>query len=88
MQGSERFTTSTAGLSPESHVYNVTVLTEQGESDFSNDATVDLAGISEITAGEDKGESYNIIGQRTSKRQKGIVLTRKADGSVRKAVVR
>ena len=88
VQGSERFTSTTASLSPESHVYNVTVLTEQGESDFSNDATVDLAGISEITAGEDKGESYNIIGQRTSKRQKGIVLTRKADGSVRKAVVR
>ena len=88
MQGSERFTSATAGLSPESHVYNVTVLTEQGESDFSNDATVDLAGISEITADEDKGESYNIIGQRTSKRQKGIILTRKADGSVRKAVVR
>ena len=88
VQGSERFTSTTAGLSPESHVYNVTVLTEQGESDFSNDATVDLAGISEISADEDKGESYNIIGQRTSKRQKGIVLTRKADGSVRKAVVR
>ena len=63
------------------HVYNVTALyksdtNEENESSFSNDATLYVNGIAEITASGQQGDQprYNLAGQRVSKDYRGVVV--------------
>lgn len=70
-----------------SYVYNVTVVTAQGESDFSNDVQILVTGI-HATPGTQAGiHRWNIAGQRVDKARKGVVIERQADGTARKVAV-
>lgn len=70
-----------------SHVYNVTMLAEQGESDYSNDVTLtaDATAIRSITTDGVK-ERYNVAGQRISGSQMGIQIVRTKDGKTHKVI--
>lgn len=57
------------------HIYNVTVVYEEGETIMSNNAAIELTGIREIDADESAETIYNIGGQRLDKMPAhGIVI--------------
>ena len=69
------------GVNTGDHVYNVTALyksdtNEENESSFSNDATLYVNGIAEITANGQQGDQprYNLAGQRVGKNYRGVVV--------------
>lgn len=69
------------GVNTGDHVYNVTALyksdtNEENESSFSNDATLYVNGIAEITANGQQGDQprYNLAGQRVGKDYRGVVV--------------
>lgn len=60
------------------HIYNVTVVYEEGETTFSNNADVEVSGITEIQGESAAAPMYNIGGQRLEKKpKKGVVIVGK-----------
>lgn len=60
------------------HIYNVTVVYEEGETTFSNNADVEVSGITEIQGESAAAPMYNIGGQRLEKMpKKGVVIVGK-----------
>jgi len=71
------------------HVYNVTAVYDEGESELSNDATVELTGISLVEADRvSEGVHYGLNGARIPADAKGIHVVKMADGRTLKVVVK
>ena len=74
----------------QSVTYNVTAVYEEGESDFSNDATAIVTRISDAasTAQSTVSAAYTVGGIRSNSNSKGLRIERMSDGTTRKIVVR
>ncbi len=70
--------------------YNVTAVYEEGESDFSNDATAIVTRLSDATSASQTTVSaaYTVGGIRSSSNTKGLRIEKMSDGTTRKIVVR
>ncbi len=72
------------------HTYCVTAVYDEGESFFSNEASVDGTLTAVGTPSSDNGftatDRFNLAGQRVGASSKGFTIERSADGKVRKAI--
>ncbi len=72
------------------HDFNVTVNYENGESSFSNTASVVVTGIEAVDINDESKikDCYNSAGIRLLKPEKGINIIRMSDGSTRKVFIK
>lgn len=68
--------------------YNVTAVYEEGESDFSNDASALLSSISQVKSDATLKYSYTVSGIRSAGSSKGLLIQKMNDGTTRKVVIR
>lgn len=69
-------------------IYNVTAVYEEGESDFSNDASAILSSISQAKYDVTPESCYTISGMRTTNKSKGIHVLKMSDGTTCKVVIK
>lgn len=72
------------------HVYTVTAVYAEGESDYSNEASATVTGIRQpsINSAEGKPVYYTLDGKKVSESYKGVAIVRMADGTIRKVMIR
>lgn len=68
--------------------YNVTAVYEEGESDFSNEASATLSSMSSSVSAPVVESCYTTSGIRVAGNAKGIRLQKMSDGTTRKVIVR